>query len=76
MQADGTPMPFDAVIAAAQTVAESEGLSRVLVIDRIEGPMEHEVLGHGGDHSFPGAALSDTNLEDGESGPDMRDKRP
>lgn len=75
-QPNGDAMSLDDAIVAAQTVAESEGLSVVYVVDRTAGRLEHEVLEHRGDHSFPGESLTDTDPEDGEQGPDMRDRRP
>lgn len=73
---DGKAFPIENAIAAARKVAESEGISQVYVIDRTEGRLEHDVVEHGGDHSFPGKVLDDTDLEDGEPGPDMRDRTP
>lgn len=70
---DGTPMRLDEAIAAAGKVAQEEGLSRVYVLDRIGGAREHDILNHGGDHSIHMERLSDTDEEDGERGPDMRD---
>lgn len=72
VRADGTPMSLDEAVFAAQKVAESEGIGQVFVLDRTAGRLEHEVVEHAGDHSFPGKPLDDTDLEDGENGPDMR----
>ena len=72
MHPDGRPMGFEDAIAAARKVADSEGLPRVFALDRTAGPLEQEVLAHGGAHDAKGHALSDTDLEDGESGPTMR----
>ncbi len=72
VRADGTPMSLDEAVSAATRVAESEGIGKVFVLDRTAGRLEHEVVTHAGDHSFPGQALDDTDPEDGESGPDMR----
>ena len=71
----GQPMDWDEAIAAATKVAESEGLARVYLVDRTAGPRERLVLKHGGDHSAEMEQLSDTDPEDGETGPDMRDRR-
>lgn len=71
---DGRPMNLDEAIAAAQRVAESEGLSRVFVLDRTAGDREQDILQHGGDHSVHMDGLVDFDLEDGERGPDMRDR--
>ena len=70
---DGSAMSFDDAIAAAKRVAESEGINSVFVLDRMQGKREHEILAHQGDHSILGEGLSDTDMEDGERGPDMRD---
>lgn len=75
-QPDGTPMTLDDAIAAARRVAEEEGVTEVFVLDRTAGPLEHEVVEHGGDHGFDGRPLQDTDPEDGERGPDMRDRTP
>ena len=69
---DGTAMPLEEAVSAARKVAESEGIGLVFVLDRTAGRLEREVAKHGGDHSFPGKALDDTDPEDGEIGPDMR----
>ena len=70
--ADGRAMSLEEAVAAAQKVAKSEGIGQVFVLDRTAGRLEHEVVEHAGDHSFPGKTLDDMDLEDGESGPDMR----
>jgi len=72
VRADGTAMSLDEAVSAAQKVAESEGIGQVFVLDRTAGRLEHEVVEHAGDHSFPGKTLEDTDPKDGESGPDMR----
>ena len=69
---DGRAMSLDEAVSAARKVAESEGIGSVFVLDRTAGRLEHDVVEHAGDHSFPGKKLDDTDLEDGESGPDMR----
>ena len=69
---DGTAMSLDEAVSAARRVAESEGIGEVFVLDRTAGRLEHEIVERAGDHSFPGKTLDDTDLEDGESGPDMR----
>ena len=70
---DGSPMPLDEAIAAARKVAESEGLNRVFVLDRLAGEREKAILTHGGDHSVGMARLQDTDEEDGVRGSNMRD---
>lgn len=74
MGADGHPMTLDQAIEAARKVAESENLDRVFVVDRTQGEREHNILEHGGDHSVNGEKLVDFDIEDGERGPDMRDR--
>lgn len=75
-EANGSPMTLDHAVVAAQKVAETEGIDIVFVLDRTAGRLEHEVVEHHGDHSFPGRTLDDTDLEDGERGTDMRDRLP
>lgn len=75
-EADGSSMTLDHAIAAARKVAETEGIGAVFVLDRTAGRLEHEVVEHHGDHSFPGRTLDDTDSEDGERGTDMRDRSP
>ena len=72
VRADGTAMSLDEAVSAARRVAKSEGIGQVFVLDRTAGKLEHDVVEHAGDHSFPGKMLEDTDPEDGESGPDMR----
>ncbi len=71
----GQPMAWEAAIDAARRVAESEKLTQFYVLDRTAGPREQVVLQHSGDHSAEMEALEDTDAEDGETGPDMRDRR-
>ncbi len=71
---DGAAMTLDEAIEAAQRVAESEKLSRVVVADRTAGEREQDILQHGGDHTVHMDQLVDTDLEDGERGADMRDR--
>jgi hypothetical protein len=71
---NGKQMNLDEAIAAAERVAASEGLSRVFVVDRTAGEREQDILKHGGDHSVNMDGLVDFDLEDGERGPDMRDR--
>lgn len=76
VHADGTAMSLDEAVAAAQKVAETEGVHEVFVLDRTAGQLEHDVIDHAGDHSFPGKKLDDSDLEEDEKGPDMRDRQP
>lgn len=70
---DGHPMHLDDAINAARKVAESEGLPRVYVIDRLQGAREADIMRHDGDHSVHNQRLQDTDPEDDERGSDMRD---
>jgi hypothetical protein len=72
---DGTPMELDEAIAAARNLAGERSLEAVYVVDRTAGPRERDILSHGGDHSVAMDHLDDMDLEDGEKGPDMRDRR-
>ena len=73
---DGRMMSLDEAIDAAREVASSEKLGTVFVIDRTEGEREQDILAHHGDHSVHMEGLSDDDMEDGERGADMRDRRP
>jgi len=75
-RAEGSPMLLDDAVAAARNVAETEGIREVFVLDRTAGQLEHDVIEHAGDHSFTGMKLDDNDLDDGEIGADMRDRRP
>ena len=72
MDAGGAPMGLDDAVAAACRVADEEGVEWVAVIDRTGGPREHDIQQHGGDHSIHMDRLDDDDLEEGETGPDMR----
>lgn len=71
---DGLPLDFEAALRAAQVQADRDGVREVIAVDRTAGPREREVLAHGGDHAVHGETLADTDLEEGEPGPDMRDR--
>ncbi len=71
---DGTPLDFPEAVQAARARAERDGFPTVFAVDRTAGPREREVLAHGGDHSVHADRLLDSDLEEGEPGPDMRDR--
>lgn len=73
---DGAPLGFEAALRAAQAQADRDGFAEVIAVDRTAGPREREVLTHGGDHAVHSETLADTDLEEGEPGPDMRDRPP
>ncbi len=72
---DGALMSWDEAIEAAKARAGHEGLTRVLVIDRTAGQRARDILRAGGNHAAA-ADVVDSDPEDGEIGPDMRDRRP
>lgn len=72
---NGTPMSLEDAIKAAMRVADDAGVATVQVIDRTAGPRERDILQHGGDHSIQMDRLDDSDMEEGERGPDMRDTR-
>ncbi len=72
---DGTAMSLDEAIAAARGVADEAGIPTVQVIDRTAGPRERDIMQHGGDHTVHMERLDDDDMEEGERGPDMRDRR-
>ena len=67
-------LDMPAILEAARRVAQEEGIAVVQVIDRTAGPRERDVMQHGGDRSIHGEQLKDDDLEEGEPGPDMRDR--
>ena len=72
---DGTPMSLEEAVEASVQVADAAGIAAVTVIDRAAGPREADILQHDGDHSVHMEQLDDSDLEEGERGPDMRDRR-
>jgi hypothetical protein len=74
VHSDGRPMSFEEAIAAAARIAAEEHIETVFAIDRTAGPREREILARHGDHSVGDAPLADDDLEEGERGPDMRDR--
>ena len=72
---NGAPMSLEEAITAANLIADEQGIAAVQVIDRTAGPRERDILQHGGDHSIHMGRLDDTDMEEGERGPDMRDRR-
>ena len=71
---NGTPMSLDEAVEAARLVADEAGIETVQVIDRTAGPRERDILQHGGDHTVHMERLDDDDMEEGERGPDMRDR--
>ncbi len=73
-RADGSPMELEEAVEAARRVADEAGIPAVQVIDRVSGPRERDIQQHGGDHTVHMERLDDDDLEEGERGPDMRDR--
>jgi hypothetical protein len=75
MRPDGKPMNLKEAVESAREVARTESLDLIYVVDRTAGPREKDILQHHGDHSVHMEHLDDFDLEEGERGPDMRDRR-
>jgi hypothetical protein len=75
VRADGRPMSLKEAIESAREVASTEGLDLIYIVDRVAGPRERDILHHHGDHSVHMEGLDDFDLEEGERGSDMRDRR-
>ena len=71
---NGHAMSLDEAVAAARKVADEAGIATVQVIDRTAGPRERDIMQHGGDHTVHMERLDDDDMEEGERGPDMRDR--
>ena len=74
VRADGSPLSLEEAVEAARRVADEAGIASVQVIDRVAGPREHDIQQHGGDHTIHMDRLEDDDLDEGERGPDMRDR--
>ncbi len=70
----GLPLSWEDATARACAMADEASFPTLFRIDRIAGPREQEIAAHGGDHSTNMQNLDDFDLEDGEPGPDMRDR--
>ena len=71
---DGTAMTMNEAVASARAQAEQRGLQTLYILDRTQGEREREVLRAHGLHNFTADILSDTDLENGEQGSDLRDR--
>lgn len=74
IDAQGKPLDWEEATQKAQAMAAEAKFPSVYRIDRTAGPREREIAAHGGDHSTNMEALQDFDREDGETGPDMRDR--
>ncbi len=72
--AGGVPPSWDEASARAAGMADEAQLPILYRIDRTAGPREQEVVAHDGDRSADMDKLDDSDLEEGEPGPDMRDR--
>lgn len=72
--AQGQPLAWEEATQKVQAMAAEAKFTSVYRIDRTAGPREREIAAHGGDHSTNMEALQDFDREDGETGPDMRDR--
>lgn len=70
----GRPPSWEEATQRAQAMAAEAKFPALHRIDRTAGPREQEIAAHGGDHSTNMENLQDSDLEDGEAGPDMRDR--
>ena len=71
---DGHALTLEQAVEAAEAEAARRHLSKVYVVDRTAGKLEQEALADHGGRGFAADALEDTDPEDGERGPDLRDR--
>ncbi len=65
---------LDDTVKAALAEAEHRGLKTLYVVDRTAGKLEREALHDHGERNFARDALQDSDAEEGEAGPDIRDR--
>lgn len=65
---------WEDVIHAAQHEAEQRGYKVLYAVDRTAGTREQEIIAHHGDHGVRSEELSDTDMEDGQSGSSLLDR--
>ena len=70
--AHGAPLSFEEATRQASERAHAASIETIYRIDRTAGPVEREIAAHGGDHSAS-SDMVDSDVEDGETGGDMRD---
>ena len=70
----GHPLSWEEATERAQAAAGEAKFPALYRIDRTAGPREQEIAEHGGDHSTNMEKLQDSDFEDGEAGPDMRER--
>ena len=72
--ARGQPPSWEEATRRAGVTAAEGKFQALYRIDRTAGQREREIAAHGGDHSTNMRQLVDSDPEDGEPGPDMRDR--
>ena len=72
--AQGLPPSWEEASGRAEAMADEARLPMLYRIDRTAGPREQEIVAHDGDRSADMEALDDSDVEEGEPGPDMRDR--
>jgi hypothetical protein len=72
----GTQANWEDVLHRATEEADALGIATLYAVDRTAGGREQEILSHRGDHSVRSEELSDTDLEDGETGSTILDRSP
>jgi hypothetical protein len=65
---------WEDVVHAAQHEAQHRGYKVLYAVDRTAGAREQEILAHHGDHGVRSEELSDTDLEEGQSGSSLLDR--
>ena len=73
-EAGGATPSWEQASERASRIADEAQLPTLYRIDRTAGPREQEVVAHDGDRSADMDGLQDSDLEDGEPGPDMRER--
>ena len=77
--AEGGSTPFtgdklEDAVKLALGHAEKRGLKTLYVVDRTSGKLEQEALHDHGERNFSGDQLQDTDMDEGVSGADIRDR--
>jgi len=70
----GAPARWDDVVHYAREQAERRGYKALYAVDRTAGAREQEIISHHGDHGVRSEELSDTDLEEGQSGNSLLDR--
>jgi len=65
---------WEDIVHQAAAEAETRGYDVLYAVDRTAGAREQEIISHHGDHGVRSEELSDTDLEDGQSGTSLLDR--